>query len=458
MNHSTKHKTCLDKNWKSYIGELSKYVSFKSISSEPSKQSECIKCADFLCNTLKSLNFNTVERVDTPGLPIIYGHYLADKNRPTLMIYGHYDVQPADPLNEWDSAPFNTRMDDEYIYGRGVSDNKGQFWTYIMALRTIMETEGRLPLNIKLIIEGEEEIGSHHLFEFIDKRSEELKSDIFLISDNPMLSKNQPSICTSLRGIACFELSIQTSQTDLHSGLHGGAVPNALDVLSRFCSEIKDKYGAIRIPDFYENVSIPEHIKPDIKNTLPTDNDYLKNCGSYYLEGEFGYSSIEQRWYRPTLEIHGITGGFTGPGIKTVIPSKASVKISMRLVKNQHPKAIMARVKKYIKSTLPQGVLWSINEHHGALPLAINKDHINIQRLSNSIQAIMGTLPICHGEGGSIPILAHFQNALQIDPILFGLGLPDDNIHAPNERFLLKNAYNGVLVICHLIEQINNGT
>ncbi len=430
-----------DAKWRNLLESLTAYLKFPSISALPDHHQDCEDCADYLVAQFKRLGFQVSEAVPTKGKPIVWAKYEKDPALPTVLIYGHYDVQPVDPLDQWETGPFEPVFKNGYVYCRGASDNKGQFWAYLAAMEVLIESDGSLPVNVTCIVEGEEEIGSTHLFDWVDANQARLRADYMWVSDNPMLGPDQPSICTSLRGMACSEVTIKVAESDLHSGLHGGAVPNALDVLTRMLVQLKDPHGVIQIPDFYEGVT---GNAGSFDQTEEEAEHYRRTVGAYYLTGEYARTVNEQRWSRPTLEIHGICGGYQEAGIKTVVPCQASAKVSMRLVGGQHPKAIQARLAKYLEAITPDGAVLTIEHFQGALPITVDPDSHSVAVLKSALEEVTGKDVTLHGEGGSIPILSCFQSVLGLDPIMMGLGLADDGIHAPNERFLLANARMGV--------------
>ena len=429
-----------------YIDQLIELLKIPSVSTDPNYKEDVSKCADFLANQLKTAGLKNIQVTPTKGHPIVYADWCHQPDRPTVLIYGHYDVQPPEPLELWDNPPFEPTIKDNALYARGVADDKGQLFCHIKAIDSFLKTTQALPLNIKLVFEGEEEIGSPNLASYLESNKDQLNADIALISDTPMLGKDQPSICTSLRGLIYLQLNITSANADLHSGQHGGAVPNAIQCLTNIISALKDDQGKVQIPGFYDDVlDIPSEIQSQLK-TLEDPESYKKEAGVTTLVGEAGFSYLEQRWLRPTLDCNGIYGGYTGEGAKTVIPAKASAKISMRLVANQDPQHIVQRTKSYLQSLVPDGITLEIKEFAASSPVQVNTDNPAIKAASESIQDIHNKAPILNGEGGSIPVVGDLKEVLGVDTVLLGFNLPDDGIHAPNERFGIENFMNGIQV------------
>ena len=417
-----------------------------SISGDPAHQSDVADCADFLVNYLETMGLQTVELHKTPGHPIVYAEQCLSPDKPTILIYGHYDVQPVDPVELWETSPFEPTEKDGYLYARGIADNKGQFFCHLMALHSLLSETGSLPVNIKILIEGEEEIGSPNLIPFIEANKDKLRADCILISDNPMYGYNQPSLCVSLRGITYLELSLSCLSGDLHSGQNGGAAPNAIHELIALLSQLKDpQTGEILIPGFYDQViPISDDLKSSIKALSFDEKDYLDSIGAKAVIGETGYSVPEKLWYRPTLDINGIWGGFTEDGAKTVIPATASAKLSMRLVGDQDPIIIQEKVMRYLKDTAPDHVQLDITPHHGCYPAQLASEGPFFDAAKLALKQAFDVEPVIQGEGGSIPIVAEFQRILGVNTVMMGLNNTDDNIHAPNERMRIENIEKGI--------------
>lgn len=447
--------TYIQDNQERFLNELNTFLSFKSVSTDIAYKKDVDACADYVKHHLETIGLESAQIFDTPGHPIIYAEHCHQPNKPTVLFYGHYDVQPADPIELWDSDPFKGVVKDGKLYARGVSDDKGQVFCHLKSIESWLKTTGELPINIKVLIEGEEEIGSPNLPQFLQEHTTLLQSDIALVSDTPMYAENQPSICFSLRGLVYLEVMINTGNSDLHSGQQGGAVPNPIHVLCDIISGLKDKDQKITIPGFYDDVlNVPDSIRQDIANLNFDDRAYKEELGAPGLIGEKGFSSLERRWFRPTLDCNGILGGYTGEGSKTVIPHQAMAKISMRLVANQDPTKIMASVKSYITSLCPDYAQLSFKEYAQAFPAQSDSNNPGIQAGLLAIEKAFGTKAILQGEGGTIPVVADLKKLLNIDTVLMGFNLPNDRIHAPNERFSLKSFYKGIEASAYFFDQL----
>ncbi|MBT5953397.1 dipeptidase [bacterium] len=438
----------IDLNFDKYLSELVEFLRYKSISTNPTYSKDVKACASYLAKHLRSIGFKNAEVLDTKGHPICYASYEVNPTYPTVLFYGHYDVQPPEPLELWESPPFEPTIKDGQIVARGASDDKGQVFCHIKALETILKETGTLPLNVKILIEGEEEVGSPSLETFLIENEEQLKCDAVVISDTPMYAKDVPSICTSLRGMLYTELTIKTGKTDLHSGQHGGAVPNAIHHLMGIISSLKNNDGRVMVPGFYDDVKERTPNEKEELNRIPFyDKNYLRETGCDRIEGELGYSVLERRWYRPTLECNGIWGGYIGDGAKTVTPCKASVKISMRLVSEQDPNKIFQQLKKYLEELVPEGVEFNLDQISGVgYPVNVNNNEKAIEAAVDAIHTVHGKKPIFQGEGGSIPIVHDFKHLLNVPIVLMGFNLIEDKIHAPNEQFGVENYRNGIKI------------
>ncbi|RAP34217.1 dipeptidase [Candidatus Marinamargulisbacteria bacterium SCGC AG-439-L15] len=433
-------------NAKERLTPLLDWLKFPSISGDPKYHQDLDGCAKFIASYLQGIGLETVEIHKTPQHPIVYAEHCQSPGKPTVLIYGHYDVQPVDPLELWDTKPFDPTEKDGYIYARGVADNKGQIFCHLKALELILKEMGSLPVNVKILIEGEEEIGSPNLSPFIEANKEKLRADCILISDNPMYGYNQPSLCVSLRGISYLELTLSCLSGDLHSGQHGGAAPNAIHELISLLSQLKDpETGEILIPGFYDGVRpISGELKTSIEELSFDEKDYGASIGAKSIIGESGHSVPEKLWYRPSLDINGIWGGFTEDGAKTVIPAKASAKLSMRLVGDQDPMIIQEKTISYLKEVAPDHVTLSFKPHHGCQPAQLAIDGPFFDSAKAALKHAFGVEPVIQGEGGSIPIVAEFQRILGVNTVMMGLNNTDDNIHAPNERMRIENIEKGI--------------
>lgn len=444
-----------EKNKVNFLNQLIEFLKIPSISSEPQHKDDIRRCAEWLYNNIKNSGIDNVRIIETEGHPIVYAENLeAGEDKPTILFYGHYDVQPVDPLELWNSNPFEPVINNGKLFARGSSDDKGQVFMHIKSIESYLKSNNKLPLNIKFLIEGEEEAGSNHLDEFIYKNKELLQCDCVLISDTEWFSDNVPSLCYSLRGIAYFEVTITGPNRDLHSGTFGGAVDNPIMILSKMISKLKDEYGRITIPDFYENVLPLEDDERENFLRLPfNEKNWLKDLDILYSYGEIGYSILERTWARPSLDINGIYGGYTGEGAKTVLPSKATAKISMRLVPNQEPEEIINKTKKYLEQLLPPTAKMEFKALHGGKPVLIQRNGKEVQSAMAALKKTYNVDPVFMREGGSIPVVNTFTQVLNAPVILMGFGLPGDNVHSPNESFSLDNFFGGIKTSINFIDE-----
>lgn len=429
-----------------FLNELFTFLEFKSISSLSEHKSDMLECAKWLSNHLLEIGLSKSNIIQTEGHPIVYGEWLgAGEKAPTVLIYGHYDVQPVDPLDLWHCDPFKPNINNGKIWGRGTADDKGQLFVHLKAIESYFKTEGCLPVNVKLLIEGEEEAGSSHLDKFIESNTEMLKCDVVLISDTEWFADGLPSICYALRGIAYFEIKITGPNRDLHSGTFGGAVDNPINVLCGMIAKLKDENGSIAIPGIYDDVlPLTEEERAEFKKLPFDEKAYCEDLSINKVNGEAGYTTLERVWARPSLDLNGINGGFTGEGAKTVLPSYATAKISMRLVPNQNHIDIVKKAEKYLQSICPPSAKIEFNALHGGSPVLTPRDSAGIRACQVALKQAFGTDPVFMREGGSIPIVEVFQRELKSPTVLMGLGLPSDNIHSPNENFDLDNFFGGI--------------
>ena len=374
---------------------------------------------------------------------------------PTILFYGHYDVQPVDPLELWESPPFEATIRDGEIYARGSADDKGQVFMHFKAVEAHLKQNGRLPLNIKLILEGEEEVGSAHLDDFIRAHKNDLRADVVVISDSGMFARGVPSICYGLRGLVYFQIDLRGSSTDLHSGSFGGAVANPAFVLAQVIAQMKDRGGRIKIPGFYDDVVPLQDAERQEWASLPfIERQYKKDFGIPKLFGESGYTTLERTWARPTFEVNGLLSGFTGEGAKTVLPAVAMAKVSMRLVPNQEPDRVATLFEEYVRKDTPKTVELKVTRMHGGKPWMTAYDNPFVQAAGRAIERGFGKKPVFTREGGSIPVVSTFQEELGLPSVLFGVGLPDENAHAPNEKIDLGNFHNGVIAAASLYQEM----
>jgi acetylornithine deacetylase/succinyl-diaminopimelate desuccinylase-like protein len=438
-----------------HVEELKQYLAIPSISGLPEHAGDVRRCAEYSAAEMTRIGLEHVQVIDTPGHPIVYGDWLHAEGAPTVLIYGHYDVQPVDPLDLWETPPFEPSVRDGNIYARGAVDDKGQIFVHLKAIEAHLQKAGRLPINVKVVLEGEEEVGSENLAPYIRANAAALACDAVVISDTEMFDRGVPSICYGLRGLAYMQVDLRGTKGDLHSGSFGGAVANPANVLAHLIAQLKDKSGHIKIPGFYDDVrALREEERAEFKR-LPFDEvGYKKMLGAPRLAGEKEYSVIERTWARPTLDVNGLLSGFTGEGAKTVIPAVAMAKISMRLVPDQDPEKIAALFEAFVKKIAPKTVEVKVTNLHGALSWMTDFDNIYVQAAGRAIEKGFGKRPVYTREGGSIPIVADFQTSLNCPVVLFGFGLPDDNLHAPNEKFDLDNLFKGVLASAFLYQEV----
>jgi acetylornithine deacetylase/succinyl-diaminopimelate desuccinylase-like protein len=432
-----------------FLAELLDFLRIPSISADPAYAGSVRKAAEWLVAKLQDAGLDHVRLEETAGFPIVYGEKMVDPSAPTILVYGHYDVQPADPLDLWDSPPFEPVIKNEVIYARGSCDDKGQVFMHVKAFEAMLAS-GELSCNVKFMIEGEEEVGSDHLGIFVEANKELLKADVILISDTAIIANDIPSIDVGLRGLSYMEVSVQGPNRDLHSGVYGGAVANPINILCQMIASMHDEFNHITIPGFYDGVHELSAADRAAMAQTPFDLDaYQKDLGIQSVHGEKGYSTIERASIRPTLDVNGIWGGYTGEGAKTVLPSMAYAKISMRLVPNQSSETITKLFTEHFKAIAPKGVKVTVKPHHGGEAYIMPTDSIAYQAASEALAETFGKDPVPTRGGGSIPIVALFEKELGIKSILMGFGLDSDAIHSPNEHYGLFNFYKGIETIPH---------
>lgn len=445
-------KTYISNNQDRFLEELLALLRIPSISANSDHKQDMQTCAEAVKDSLLASGADTAVIYETPGHPIVYGEKITDPAWPTVLIYGHYDVQPADPLELWHSAPFEPSIRDGKIFARGACDDKGQFYMHVKALE-VMVNNNLLKTNIKFCIEGEEEIGSPNLAKFVESNKELLKCDVILISDTAMISMDTPSIDTGVRGLSYIEVEVTGPNRDLHSGVYGGAVANPATVLAKMIASCHDEHNHITIPGFYDDVLEASSAERALLGNAPFDEKaYTDDLGIQAVYGEKGYSTNERTGIRPTLEVNGIWGGYTGEGSKTVLPSKATAKISARLVPNQSSAKITAILLDYFKSIAPAGVTVKATEHHGGEPYLTPIDSKAYQAAAKAIEKSFGKLPVPVRGGGSIPICSLFEKELGVKIVFMGFGLDSDNLHSPNEKYDLVNFYKGIETIPYFHE------
>jgi acetylornithine deacetylase/succinyl-diaminopimelate desuccinylase-like protein len=439
-----------------YVDELKAYLAIPSISALPEHAADVRKCADWTVTEMQRIGLQNVRLIETPGHPVVYGDWLGAEGAPTILFYGHYDVQPVDPLELWESPPFEATVRDGEIYARGSADDKGQVFMHFKAIEAHLKQNGKLPVNMKIILEGEEEVGSSHLDDFIREHKAELAADVVVISDSPMFDRGIPSICYGLRGLVYFQIDLRGTKSDLHSGSFGGAVANPAMVLAQVLAQMKDRGGRIKIPGFYDDVrELREEERAEFRKLPFNETRYRKELGAPKLFGESGYTTLERVWGRPTFEVNGLLAGFTGDGAKTVIPALSMAKVSMRLVPDQHPDKIATQFEEYVRKVAPKTVDLKVTRMHGGKPWMTEFDNPFVQAAGRAIEKGFGKAPVFNREGGSIPVVATFQEILGLPSVLFGVGLPDENAHAPNEKLDLGNFHGGIISSAYLYDEIS---
>jgi len=443
------------KNRSTYLDQLQELLRIPSVSTDPARRSDVRKAADWVVARLKRAGCTRVEIEDTPGHPIVYGEWLGAPGRPTVLVYGHYDVQPVDPVELWHTPPFEPTVRDGRIYARGASDDKGQFIIHVNALEAHLQTSGRCPVNVKYLIEGEEEIGSDHLGAYLASHKRQLACDAVVVSDTAMFGPGVPSICVGLRGLAYLQVDVRGTSRDLHSGSFGGAVINPANALTGMLAGLKNSKGKITIPGFYDRVRKLTAAERKGFATLPhSDASFKRAIGAPALWGEAGHTTLERLWARPTLDINGMWSGFTGEGAKTVIPAEAHAKISMRLVPDQSPDEIATLATRHLMKIAPPAVKVTVQRLHGGQPWIAPADHPALVAAGRALHRAFGKKPVFVREGGSIPVVADFSRLLKVPCVLMGIGLNDDNLHAPNEKLELDNFYRGNEAAAHLMDEL----
>jgi len=437
-----------------HLEELKELLRIPSVSSSSAHKKDVEAAARWVADALRRAGMEHVQVMETGGHPVVYGDWLHAPGKPTALIYGHYDVQPAEPLELWETPPFEPDIRDGKIYARGATDDKAQFFIHIKAAEALLGTAGELPVNLKFCIEGEEEIASPHLPAFLEKHADMLKADLVVLSDGPMLNKDTPSICVGLRGLCGFELTVRGPSTDLHSGLYGGGVANPIAALAQLLASMRHPDGRIAVEGFYDGVH--ELTEEDHRRyrLIPFDEAaLLRDLDVPELHGEKGYTFHERTTARPTLEINGIGGGHQGEGLKTIIPSSAFAKISCRLVDRQDPDEIMDKIEAHIRKHKPPGVTVSMKRTDRGRPFVISPDHPYIQAAARAFEQGFGKAPLFVRSGGSIPIVESFSRVLEAPVVMMDFGLPGENLHAPNEHFHLDHFDKGIATMCHFWEQ-----
>jgi acetylornithine deacetylase/succinyl-diaminopimelate desuccinylase-like protein len=440
-----------------FLEELKDLLRIPSVSTLPEHAGDVRRAAEFLVRELQRIGLEHVRLIETAGHPLVYADWLHAPGKPTCLCYGHYDVQPPDPLEEWLSPPFEPAERNGNLYARGAVDDKGQMYMHIKALESLMRAHGgKLPLNVRLLIEGEEEVGGEGIAAYLRQHPETLVADFALVSDNEMFAPGLPTLCVGLRGMIYTELEVRGAKTDLHSGLYGGAAPNPLQALCWMLAQMKTPDGRIQIPGFYDELQAPSAAEQETWKRLPFDEQKFlhEEIGSVALTGEAQYTVLERLWVRPTLEIHGMPGGFTGAGAKTVIPARALAKVSMRLAPEMQPQRTFERYKHFAESICPAGVTVEVRLIHSGDAIVIGTDNPYVRAAMESLHAVFGRETVLIRSGGSIPIVGDFERCLKIPTVMMGFGLPDDNLHAPNEKFCIANYHSGIATVIDFFERL----
>jgi len=441
-----------------WLKELSDFLRIPSISTLPDHAGEVRRGAEYVRDALKRLGVDRVEIVETAGHPLVYAEKMSAPGKPTVLFYGHYDVQPPDPLNEWTTPPFEPNVRNGNIYARGSADDKGQVMLQLNAVEALEKTAGKLPVNLKFIFEGEEETGGAAIEKFVPENKELLKTDAVIVCDTELFEPGLPTLCIGLRGMVYTEIEVEGASHDLHSGLYGGVAPNPLQALGWIIAGLKGRDGKINLPGLYDRVVAPNAAERASWKRLPFSASKMLSdeIGSPALEGESDLGELERMWARPTLEVHGIAGGYTAPGAKTVIPAKATAKVSLRLVPDQQPAEVMAMLEKRVQELAPKSVKVTVRKIHQADPLLLDTNSPTMAKAAKVFAEVWGKETVFVRSGGSIPVVALFHDELGVPSIMMGFGLPDDNLHAPNEKFNLENFYKGSETIAKFLAALGS--
>ena len=443
-----------------FLEELKSLLRIPSISTLPEHAGDVRFAAESLAQEMERVGLENVRVIETSGHPLVYGDWLHAAGKPTCLAYGHYDVQPPDPLDEWHTPPFEPSERNGNLYARGAVDDKGQMYMHLKALEALRQAPGGgLPINVRVLLEGEEEVGGEGIAHYVREHPEQLQADFALVSDSEMFAPGLPTLCVGLRGMLYTELEAAGARSDLHSGLYGGAAPNPFVALAQVIAALKDPHGHILIPGFYDKVIAPSADELEAWKSLPFDEEQYRSSeiGSRELYGEPGFSVLERTWVRPTMDVHGMPGGFVGAGAKTVIPAKATAKISFRLVPDMNPQEAFAQYKSYVESLRPKGIDLRVRLIHSGDPIVVSTDNPYIRAATRAMKQVFGKETVFIRSGGSIPIVGDFERHLKIPTVMMGFGLPDDNLHAPNEKFHIANFHRGIESIILLFEDLGRG-
>ena len=437
------------------LNELKDFLRIPSISTLPEHEQDIRRAAEFVATQMKAAGLEHVEVIPTGKHPLVYADWLHASGKPTVLCYGHYDVQPPDPVELWSTPPFEPSERDGNLYARGASDDKGQMYMHIKAVEALFAVYGKLPVNVKFLIEGEEEVGGESISEYVPKNKQKLSADVALVSDTELFADGVPTLCVGLRGLMYTEIEAQGPAQDLHSGIYGGAAPNAVYGLIELLAKAKDADGRIQVPGVYDDVAAPTPTEVESWKRLKfSEKEFLeKEVGASVLTGEPDQSVLARVWARPTFEVHGIAGGFTGAGAKTVIPAKAVAKVSMRLVPNQDPKKILAAFERWVRDNTPKGIQTQVRVLSAGPAIVVNPDHPAIHVAAEAFSEMLKAPTVFIRSGGSIPIVGEFAEYLGIPTVLMGFGLPDDGLHSPNEKYRISNYYTGIMTIAHFLEK-----
>ncbi len=426
------------------LNELKAFLRIPSISTLPEHAGDVRRAAEFLASELRRMGMENVRLIEATGHPLVYADHLHAAGKPTVLCYGHYDVQPPDPLDEWLSPPFEPEERNGNLYARGAVDDKGQLWMQVKALEALLQS-GPLPVNVRVLAEGEEEVGGEAIAAYLRDRHDDLTCDAALVCDTEMFAPDLPTLCVGLRGMIYTEIEARGARTDLHSGMYGGAAPNPFIALAQVIAKLKDEDGRILIPGLYDTIQQPSEAELGAWRALPFDEEHYRETevGSSVLTGEPGYSVLERTWARPTLDVHGMPGGFTGAGAKTVIPAKAVAKVSLRLVPGMEPRKTFEQMRDYVLSIVPKGIALEVRLIHSGEPIVVGTDNAFVHAATEAMRAVFDRETVFVRGGGSIPVVGDFARHLHVPTVLMGFGLPDDNLHAPNEKFCIANFHRG---------------
>lgn len=448
----------LDQNGARFVEELKEFLRIASVSADPARQADMRRAAEFVSSQLAQAGL-AARVVQTAGHPIVFAEWLGAGDAPTALVYGHYDVQPPDPLEQWISPPFEPTVRDGFLYARGASDDKGQVFTHIKSVEAWLKAAGRLPVNVKFVIEGEEEVGSRNLDQFLSANRDLVKCDVAVVSDTSQYAPGIPAITYGLRGILACEVTLHGPNRDLHSGVFGGSVANPCNGMARLIAHLHDDQHRIQVPGFYDDVVPLTPKERKAFAALPFDEaDYLKDLGVTAAWGEAGYTTAERRWARPTCDVNGLFGGYSGPGPKTIVPAYATAKITCRLVPNQDPEKLLPAVEQFLTENCPPGLRMEFRAFHGCPALVFDSESRFMQAARRAIASAFDAQPVMIREGGSIPVVGTFRDVLGVDTLLLGWGQNSDNLHSPNERFTLADFHRGTRASAHLWSELANRT